>query len=537
MLAVSSTSDLQTVTEGVPLTKYDDESPAPVNNTPQLTPIYNTGIKAGDFVLPAVISRTYEGGYESILKLLPKALELSDAEKDSGNDQILTENPVSLGVVAVTKDIQSSPSPRILMLYHTYLLEYVHGGNTKFSDSPIGYAQLSSCDVQMHGESCAVVLTYNSTPTSTASATLTFYTVALANAAVRLLKLAGASNTSLLYDMPVTTKESNTAALGKGRFAQVIKCRRRSQETEIALKIIDKNSFWKRVKKGQERSDTLVRELATSAICASSMESAKFFVKIYGVTEDEKRLVIEMEYVKGRDLFQVLKSSYEDHISEALAKNYVYNIMQALAHLERLGVAHRDIKLANIMSCVDSSGESADGVFCKIGDFGMATTVSVDDGLIRGRCGTPGYVAPEILTATAKSGYRNKVDLFSAGVVMYIVLCGYEPFYGETDAQVIDANKAADVEFHDTAWDDVTEDAKELIRLLLEKDPEKRIEARDAMNHAWFDDCGCKKVQQQKEDEEAAAKQAQAAGAGDGGDGGFADSAGEGVSLFLCAIL
>lgn len=88
----------------------------------------------------------------------------------------------------------------------------------------------------------------------------------------------------------------------------------------------------------------------------------------------------------------------------------------------------------------------------KLADFGMAGFVG-SDGLLRGRCGTPGYVAPEILLAGAHEGYSMNVDMFSIGVVAYILLCGYEPFYGEDDKQLIKANKEVDYEFHAEDWE------------------------------------------------------------------------------------
>lgn len=87
----------------------------------------------------------------------------------------------------------------------------------------------------------------------------------------------------------------------------------------------------------------------------------------------------------------------------------------------------------------------------KVADFGMATFVGVD-GLVRGRCGTPGYVAPEIFSAGLHGGYGNKVDVFSAGVVLYVMLAGYEPFYGESDDELIAANKEAKLDFPTSDW-------------------------------------------------------------------------------------
>jgi serine/threonine protein kinase len=116
----------------------------------------------------------------------------------------------------------------------------------------------------------------------------------------------------------------------------------------------------------------------------------------------------------------------------------------------------------------------------------MATFVGVD-GHVRGRCGTPGYVAPEIFTAGVHGGYGNKVDIFSAGVTLYVMLCGYEPFYGETNAQLVEANKEAHLEFPaDEGWSSVSDLAIDLIRRMMRLDPEERLDAKQALQHPWF---------------------------------------------------
>jgi len=156
------------------------------------------------------------------------------------------------------------------------------------------------------------------------------------------------------------------------------------------------------------------------------------------------------------------------------------------------------------------------GVACKVADFGMSTFAGVD-GQLRGRCGTvckedgntqlvtrsrcfanflhrlfrffslqPGYVAPEIFSAGLHGGYGNKVDIFSAGVTLYVMLCGYEPFYGETDAELIEANKQANIDFPEEEWKDVSAAARDLVQKMMHPDPAKRLYAAGALKHPWF---------------------------------------------------
>lgn len=236
--------------------------------------------------------------------------------------------------------------------------------------------------------------------------------------------------------------------IGSGRYATVYKVRRRDKRDgppNRALKVVDKNEFWRRVVKGMERADTLVREVSVQATLSAKGEHCSSIVKIYGVFETTDILGMECELLQGSDLFQHL--STRSVLAEAEAARIMRDVLTCLTAMKRFGVAHRDIKPANILM----NNESKDGVYVKVADFGMSTFVGVD-GLLRGRCGTPGYVAPEIFSAGVRGGYGNKVDVFSAGVTLYVMLCGYEPFYGETDAELVDANKNGVLEYPDEDW-------------------------------------------------------------------------------------
>jgi len=293
---------------------------------------------------------------------------------------------------------------------------------------------------------------------------------------VSCLNHAAQLSLSDLYDY------SNDMKIGSGRYATVYKVRRRDKRggpPNRALKVVDKNEFWRRVVKGMERADTLVREVSVQATLSAKGERCSSVVKIYGVFETTDILGMECELLQGSDLFQHL--SLRSVLAEAEAARVMRDVLTCLAAMNRFGVAHRDIKPANILM----NNESKDGVYVKVADFGMSTFVGVD-GLLRGRCGTPGYVAPEIFSAGVRGGYGNKVDVFSAGVTLYVMLCGYEPFYGETDAELVDANKNGLLEYPDEDWSAVSNEARELVQAMLEVDSKKRISASDALKHPWI---------------------------------------------------
>jgi len=213
---------------------------------------------------------------------------------------------------------------------------------------------------------------------------------------------------------------------------------------ECALKIVDKASFWERVKKGKERIDAIVREISVQATLMTYEGSAQNSLRILGFFETFDHIVLELELLEGNDLFQHIK--WKGTLTEHEAADIMFDLLTCLASMYQAGVAHRDLKPANIlMAKPDNDGK------VKLGDFGMATFLG-EDTLIHGRCGTPGYVAPEILIAGKNEGYINNVDVFSAGVTLYVLLCGYEPFYGESEKELINDNKEAKVEYPESEW-------------------------------------------------------------------------------------
>jgi serine/threonine protein kinase len=294
---------------------------------------------------------------------------------------------------------------------------------------------------------------------------------------------------------------------GRGRYASVRPARRKDekyfeqkdqepkaaptdvlQRCSCALKIVDKNEFWRRVVKGRERADTLVRELSVQSTLTAKCGQIPTFLKLRSFFETSDNVVLELELLEGTDLFDYI--SQEGMLKEEEAALITQDILQSLEAMNRVGLAHRDLKPANILMC----NREKDNVSVKVGDFGMSTFVGVD-GLLRGRCGTPGYVAPEILTASSGVGYGNKVDMFSAGVILYVMLCGYEPYYGESEKALVDANKLAIVDFPESDWQNVSLEARDLIRQMLKPDPKGRITAKDALEHPWIVTFGTKAIE------------------------------------------
>lgn len=189
-------------------------------------------------------------------------------------------------------------------------------------------------------------------------------------------------------------------------------------------------------------------------------------------------LFLVMELVKGGDLFDAITSStkYTERDGSAM----VYNLANALRYLHSLSIVHRDIKPENLLVCEYPDGTKS----LKLGDFGLATVV---EGPLYTVCGTPTYVAPEII---AETGYGLKVDVWAAGVITYILLCGFPPFRSENNLQedLFDQILAGKLEFPAPYWDNITDSAKELISQMLQVNVEARCTAGEILSHPWVSD-------------------------------------------------
>jgi len=369
-------------------------------------------------------------------------------------------------------------SSAVLALRQNYLLEY----NVKSQqEMPRGYAHLQFAVCHDGDFQDALELHFYASPCAKSDKRVLMIRLKdMTQRQAWRTSLNRAANLNIhdLYDY------NESKPIGQGLYASVYAAQRRTTSSDhVALKIFDKNHFWRLVVKGRERSDTLVREASVQATLTAKCGKVTSFVRIRGFFETSDHVVLELELLDGADLFQYISS--KNVLSEPKAAHILRDILQALEAMNRIGLAHRDIKPANVLMCQNKSdGEQRQLV--KVCDFGMATFVDVD-GHVRGRCGTPGYVAPEIFTAGVHGGYGNKVDVFSAGVTLYVMLCGYEPFYGETDAELVDANRKSVIEFPAQDWNGVSHLARDLVQQMLEPDPKKRPDAKTCLKHPWLD--------------------------------------------------
>lgn len=273
--------------------------------------------------------------------------------------------------------------------------------------------------------------------------------------------------------------------------------------TYCALKTINKEQFYERVLNRQERSDCLVREVLSQVLVSrvavlQGIDTAHSpIVDIYGVFESVDVFCMELELMRPVDLCDRLHEIHR--FTESETRLMAVQLLRALRLCRTAGVAHRDVKLSNIT--IARSGSTSIGqdpmlrrkknyyedLKVKLADFGMAGLIG-PDGLLYGRCGTMGYVAPEILRAGVHEGYGNNVDMFSLGVVVYTLLSGHEPFYGTDPAELKEANKNATFSFKHKVWRAVSNEAKDWITVALNPNPAARMNPEEALRHPWLQD-------------------------------------------------
>ncbi|XP_025954077.1 serine/threonine-protein kinase DCLK1 isoform X1 [Dromaius novaehollandiae] len=256
--------------------------------------------------------------------------------------------------------------------------------------------------------------------------------------------------------------------IGDGNFAIVKECIERSTGREYALKIIKKSKC--RGKEHMIQNEVSILRRVKHPNIVLLIEEMDMPTELYLV----------MELVKGGDLFDAITST--NKYTERDASGMLYNLASAIKYLHSLNIVHRDIKPENLLVYEHQDGSKS----LKLGDFGLATIV---DGPLYTVCGTPTYVAPEII---AETGYGLKVDIWAAGVITYILLCGFPPFRGSGDDQEVlfDQILMGQVDFPSPYWDNVSDSAKELITMMLQVDVDLRFSALQVLEHPWVNDDG-----------------------------------------------
>jgi calcium-dependent protein kinase len=203
-------------------------------------------------------------------------------------------------------------------------------------------------------------------------------------------------------------------------------------------------------------------------------------IKLYEVYENESYIYLIMEYCRGGELFDrvIAKTEKGQQYTEKEAASLFKQIMSAINYCHKNGIVHRDLKPENLLFLSKSENSPI-----KVIDFGMSKRFDSTTKIMNERVGTAYYISPEVL----KGKYDEKCDIWSAGVILYIIICGYPCFNGDTDDEIFKAILKGKIQFPSPEWDNISNDAKELIKKMC-CSPEKRLTAEQVLNEIWVKD-------------------------------------------------
>ncbi|VEN47360.1 unnamed protein product [Callosobruchus maculatus] len=253
--------------------------------------------------------------------------------------------------------------------------------------------------------------------------------------------------------------------LGKGAFSVVRRCVQKSTGLEFAAKIINTKKLSARDFQKLEREARICRKLQHPNI-----------VRLHDSIQEENFHYLVFDLVTGGELFEDIVA--REFYSEADASHCIQQILESVNHCHQNGVVHRDLKPENLLLASKQKGAAV-----KLADFGLAIEVQGEQQAWFGFAGTPGYLSPEVLK---KEPYGKPVDIWACGVILYILLVGYPPFWDEDQHRLYAQIKAGAYDYPSPEWDTVTPEAKNLINQMLTVNPGKRITAAEALKHPWI---------------------------------------------------
>ncbi|XP_056275948.1 calcium/calmodulin-dependent protein kinase (CaM kinase) II beta 1 isoform X5 [Pseudoliparis swirei] len=252
--------------------------------------------------------------------------------------------------------------------------------------------------------------------------------------------------------------------LGKGAFSVVRRCVKLCTGQENAAKIINTKKLSARDHQKLEREARICRLLKHSNI-----------VRLHDSISEEGFHYLLFDLVTGGELFEDIVA--REYYSEADASHCIHQILESVHHIHQHDIVHRDLKPENLLLASKCKNAAV-----KLADFGLAIEVQGDQQAWFGFAGTPGYLSPEVLR---KEAYGKPVDIWACGVILYILLVGYPPFWDEDQHKLYQQIKAGAYDFPSPEWDTVTPEAKNLINQMLTINPAKRITAQEALKHPW----------------------------------------------------
>jgi len=263
--------------------------------------------------------------------------------------------------------------------------------------------------------------------------------------------------------MEITDEYELKDELGVGSYGKVMRAVDKRTSQVRAIKVVAKHSISAKDK----------NQLMEEVRLLSNLDHPNI-VKIYELIEDDKNFYIVSELLTGGELFDRILQL--DHFTEQAAACIMYQVLSAVAYCHKFGVVHRDLKPENIL--FDTLNDDT----VKVIDFGLAQAFKPTQRM-HGVIGTAYYIAPEILN---HEGYTERCDIWSCGVILYIMLSGYSPFEGQKSSEIFEEVKKGEFDFDKPVWNTISHSAKRLIKKMMEYNPNKRITAQQALADPWF---------------------------------------------------
>uniref|UniRef100_A0A8C9KJ82 calcium/calmodulin-dependent protein kinase n=1 Tax=Panthera tigris altaica TaxID=74533 RepID=A0A8C9KJ82_PANTA len=262
----------------------------------------------------------------------------------------------------------------------------------------------------------------------------------------------------------ILTKGFFPPSPSRGAFSVVRRCVKKTSTQEYAAKIINTKKLSARDHQKLEREARICRLLKHPNI-----------VRLHDSISEEGFHYLVFDLVTGGELFEDIVA--REYYSEADASHCIHQILESVNHIHQHDIVHRDLKPENLLLASKCKGAAV-----KLADFGLAIEVQGEQQAWFGFAGTPGYLSPEVLR---KDPYGKPVDIWACGVILYILLVGYPPFWDEDQHKLYQQIKAGAYDFPSPEWDTVTPEAKNLINQMLTINPAKRITADQALKHPW----------------------------------------------------
>eukprot|EP01065_Artemidia_motanka_P045189 TRINITY_DN6586_c0_g2_i1.p1 TRINITY_DN6586_c0_g2~~TRINITY_DN6586_c0_g2_i1.p1 ORF type:complete len:337 (+),score=72.07 TRINITY_DN6586_c0_g2_i1:130-1140(+) len=264
--------------------------------------------------------------------------------------------------------------------------------------------------------------------------------------------------------------------IGNGTFADVFAATREDASSDgpldVAIKVIQKG----KLRSGVQASGDGMRRCISTEVAILDHVKHDGVVRLFSKFEDQDRVFLVLEQMRGGELLKRLVDQFPNGYSEADAAEIARQVVDAVDYLHSQGVVHRDLKPENLLFAERRA------LSLKITDFGLAQ-IYREDMLFQTACGSPHYMAPEVLRG---QGYTFSVDMWSVGCVVYVILCGFCPFNGDTERDLFRRIIRGEYTFPSPAWDHVSDEAKDFIRQCLSVNPDERITPQEAAAHPFL---------------------------------------------------